>query len=132
MIGKLKKNKPLRQQKQDWYAYLLLLPAAVLMAALVFYPILVTFSYSLQKMKLTAPNDTAFVGLENYRDVLGSPDFRYALGNTLFLLILVVLLCMACGLGLSSILNVRTPLQGVLTAVAILPWALPPVVNGIL
>ena len=132
MIEKLKKEKQFRQQKQDWYGYLLLLPAAVLMTVLVFYPILITFSYSLQKMKLTAPDDTAFVGLENYRDVLNSADFHYALGNTLCLLILVVLLCMVCGLGLSSILNVRTRLQGFLTAIAILPWALPPVVNGIL
>ena len=37
MIEKLKKEKQFRQQKQDWYGYLLLLPAAVLMTALVFY-----------------------------------------------------------------------------------------------
>lgn len=125
------KTKP-RRARWDYWAYLLLLPAGILMIGLVFYPILVTFGYSLQRMKLTAPDDTRFIGFENYQSVLSSKDFAYALQNTAAILVLVVALCVACGLMLSLALNVETPIRGLLTAVAILPWALPPVVNGIL
>lgn len=117
---------------RDYCAYLLLLPAGALMIGLVFYPILVTFGYSLRRMKLTAPEDTAFIGFQNYKSVLSSRDFLYSLQNTVVIMVLVVALCLACGLILSVTLNVDTRLRGLLTAVAILPWALPPVVNGIL
>lgn len=121
-----------RRSRWDYCAYLLLLPAGILMIGLVFYPILVTFDYSLQRMKLTAPEDTRFIGFDNYRSVLTSADFLYALENTAVILVLVVALCVICGLVLSLALNVDTKIRGTLTAVAILPWALPPVVNGIL
>ena len=54
----MKKNKVL--------PYILILPAVVIMAVFVLYPIIVTFFYSLRKMKLTAPKDTAFIGFDNY------------------------------------------------------------------
>lgn len=120
------------REGRDYSAYVLLLPAGVLMAGLVFYPIFVTFGYSLRRMKLTVPNDTPFVGLQNYRAVLSSSDFLYSLQNTAAIVALVVALCAVCGMILSLALNVDTHLRGVLTALAILPWALPPVVNGIL
>lgn len=117
---------------RDYSAYLLLLPAGLLMVGLVLYPILVTFNYSLKRMKLTAPEDVSYVGFANYRAVAASADFRYALVNTVFIVAAIVALCLVCGLVLSVTLNVDTRLRGLLTAVAILPWALPPVVNGIL
>lgn len=125
------RKKKLRDGR-DYCAYLLLLPAMVLMVGLVFFPILVTFEYSLRKMKLTAPGDTPYVGLENYRAVLQSDDFLYALQNTAFIVVLMVVLCMVCAMALSLMLNVEHKMRGILTALAIVPWALPPVVNGIL
>lgn len=121
-----------RTKRWNIPAYMMLLPACLLMVGLVFYPILVTFVYSFQRMKLTDPDNTAWVGLDNYKKVLSSQDFWYSFQNTVVILVLVVVLCLVCGLILSSVLNVDTPIKGILTAVAILPWALPPVVNGIL
>ncbi|MBU3877691.1 sugar ABC transporter permease [Faecalicatena sp. AGMB00832] len=110
----------------------LLLPIIIIMAVLVYYPIIKTFSYSLQKMKLTAPQDTGFVGLANYRSVLESDSFWYSLQNTLFLLVVVVLFTTVFGICVALMLNVDTKISGLLMAAAVLPWALPPVVNGII
>ena len=110
----------------------LLLPIIIIMAVLVYYPIIKTFSYSLQKMKLTAPQDTGFVGLANYRCVLESDSFWYSLQNTLFLLVVVVLFTTVFGICVALMLNVDTKISGLLMAAAVLPWALPPVVNGII
>ena len=105
----------------------LLLPIIIIMAVLVYYPIIKTFSYSMQKMKLTAPQDTGFVGWANYQAVLKSDSFWYSLQNTLFLLVVVVLITTVFGICVALMLNVDTKISGVLMAAAVLPWALPPV-----
>lgn len=120
-----------RKKRRNYLPYALLLPAILMMCALVFYPIAVTFSYSLHKMKLTSPGDIRMIGLENYRSVFQSSEFWYSFQNTAFLLVAVVLFTTVFGLLVSLLLNVNSKASGVLMAAAILPWALPPVVNGI-
>ena len=104
----------------------------ILMIALVYYPIAVTFSYSLKRMKLTRPDDIEFIGIKNYIDVLRSEDFLYSLQNTVFLLIVVVILTTVFGFAVALILNREHRLSGLFLAIAILPWAMPPIVNGII
>ena len=102
------------------------------MGVLVFYPIAATFSYSLKKWKLTAPGDIRFIGFDNYKNILKSESFWYSLQNTLFLLVLVVVATSILGVLVSLFLNIQVKGAGILLAVAVLPWALPPYVNGIL
>lgn len=118
--------------KKKILPYLLLAPMILIMGVLVFYPIIATFSYSLKKWKLTAPNDIRFVGLKNYAAVLTSDSFWYSFRNTVFILAVVVILTTVLGFLVSVFLNVNVKGSGILLAVAILPWALPPYVNGIL
>lgn len=118
--------------KQKILPYLLLAPMMLIMGVLVFYPIAATFSYSLKKWKLTAPGDILFIGFDNYKNILKSESFWYSLQNTLFLLVLVVVATSILGVLVSLFLNIQVKGAGILLAVAVLPWALPPYVNGIL
>lgn len=118
--------------KQKILPYLLLSPMMLIMGVLVFYPIAATFSYSLKKWKLTAPGDIRFIGFDNYKNILKSESFWYSLQNTLFLLVLVVVATSILGVLVSLFLNIQVKGAGILLAVAVLPWALPPYVNGIL
>ena len=118
--------------KQKILPYLLLAPMMLIMGVLVFYPIASTFSYSLKKWKLTAPGDIRFIGFDNYKNILKSESFWYSLQNTLFLLVLVVVATSILGVLVSLFLNIQVKGAGILLAVAVLPWALPPYVNGIL
>lgn len=118
--------------RQKILPYLLLAPMMLIMGVLVFYPIAATFSYSLKKWKLTAPGDIRFIGFDNYKNILKSESFWYSLQNTLFLLVLVVVATSILGVLVSLFLNIRVKGAGILLAVAVLPWALPPYVNGIL
>ena len=70
----------------------MLLPMAVIMIGLVFYPIAVTFGYSLHQMKLTNPSADEFIGLENYISILKDPDFWYSFWNSFIILIVVVVI----------------------------------------
>lgn len=112
--------------------YLLLAPMILIMGVLVFYPIAATFFYSLKKWKLTAPGDIHYIGFKNYIDIFQSELFWYSMQNTLFILAFVVVFTAILGYLVSAYLNIDVKGSGVLLAIAILPWALPPFVNGIL
>lgn len=116
---------------QNKFPYLLLIPSMIIMIGLVIVPIILTFFFSLERYKLTEPNNRAFVGIENYIEVLQSEGFRYSLVNTLFIVIVVIIISLICSITVALILNKKVKLNGVLTAIAILPWALSPIVNGI-
>lgn len=118
--------------KKKIVPYLLLTPMILIMGVLVFYPIITTFSYSLKKWKLTAPGDIKYIGIKNYIDILQSDSFRYSMQNTIFILVFVVVFTTLIGYLMSVYLNFEGKLSGILLALAILPWALPPFVNGIL
>ncbi|MDO5096271.1 MAG: sugar ABC transporter permease [Peptostreptococcaceae bacterium] len=102
------------------------------MAGFVFYPILITFIYSLQRLNLTKPHEQRFIGLENYRAILASRDFWLAFSNSAFVLVLVVFFSMLGGFIVGWMLSKKTKLSGLLIAFSIIPWALPGIVNGIL
>ncbi len=118
--------------KKKILPYLLLAPMILIMGVLVIYPIAATFSYILKKWKLTAPGDIRFIGFDNYKNILKSESFWYSLQNTLFLLVLVVVATSILGVLVSLFLNIQVKGAGILLAIAVLPWALPPYVNGIL
>ena len=104
----------------------------LIMGVLVFYPIIATFSYSLKKWKLTAPGDIRFIGIKNYQDILQSDSFWYSMQNTIFILLFVVVFTTIVGCLVAAFLKIDVKWSGLLLALAILPWGLPPFVNGIL
>ncbi|KAA9301304.1 MULTISPECIES: carbohydrate ABC transporter permease [Aerococcus] len=118
--------------RKGWKAWLLLSPMLVIMLVFVVYPIIRTLFYSFYRLKLTEPDNVAWIGLANYRAVLTSSDFYQALVNSGLVLVFTVLLGLIMSLAIALMLNRRHLLTPVLTAIAIVPWALPPIVNGII
>ena len=118
--------------KKKILPYLLLAPMILIMGVLVFYPIITTFAYSLKRWKLTEPGNIHYIGFKNYIDILQSDSFKYSMQNTLFILVFVIVFTTIIGYLVSVYLNLECKCAGMLLAIAILPWALPPFVNGIL
>lgn len=117
-------------KKDSKQALFFLLPMIAIMIGLVFYPIIKTFFYSLQQYKLTDLSNSKFVGLENYIEILKSKHFQEALVNTLIVMVVVIVIGFIFSIVVAAMLNVKTKISGLLTAIAIIPWALPPIVNG--
>jgi multiple sugar transport system permease protein len=113
-------------------AFGFLLPAALIILGTVFYPTIKTFIYSLQRYKLTQPENVSYIGFENYIEILKSRDFQNALVNTIIIMMIVILLGFILSIVTAVILNSKTRLNSLLTAATIIPWALPPIVNGII
>lgn len=114
------------------FPYALLSPMLVVMIVLVYYPILVTFAYSIQHKILTSPNEDRFIWFENYRVILTDRGVWKAFLNSLYVLIIALILTLVLGLLFALILKRETKIKTVLTACAIVPWALPSIVNGVL
>ena len=122
-------NDMIKNNKSPWF---LLLPSILIMGIFVFYPIVKTFYYSLHCFKLTRPDQIEMIGLRNYMSVLQDKNFHNALINSLSVLAYVILFVMISSLFVALLLNQKRKLTPLLTAIAILPWALPPLVNGVL
>lgn len=118
--------------KREKFAYTLLAPMIIIMLVLVIYPIAATFSYSLKKWKLSKPNDIRFIGLKNYINILSSESFLQSVKNTLFILVAVVIITTIISILVALFLNIKVRFSGVLLAMAIVPWAIPPFVNALL
>ena len=125
----LKMNKKSYKNYTPW---ILLIPVLLIMGLLVIYPIIKTFLFSLYKYNLMNPNDTKFIGLKNYIEVFKSNEFYNTFFNSLIIVFFVIIIGFICSMIVGLILNKKSKLSPVLTAIAIIPWALPPIVNGII
>jgi ABC-type sugar transport system permease subunit len=75
-----------RARAAPWF----LLPALLLLATFVVWPLLRAAGWSFSNADLLDPGGNRWVGLENYTSLLRDPPFRQAFGNTAFFAILVV------------------------------------------
>jgi len=114
------------------FAYLLNAPALLAIFVLAGYPIVYSAWVSLHKFNLKRPNVFRFIGLDNYSEILKSPEVWSALWITVQFTVMVVALVAILGVLVALLLNQSFPGRGVLRTLILLPWAIPPVVNGLM
>jgi multiple sugar transport system permease protein len=113
-------------------AYLFVAPLAGVLMAVAVFPILYSFYISLFQLKLTRPGRTPFVGLDNYVTVLSEPLFWQAVERTVFFSVLSVVAISVLALLAALLLNQDFPGRRVLSAVLLIPWAIPYVANALM
>lgn len=115
---------------ETWLGLLYVLPIIVVMASLVFVPLVTTVLDSLYRIDPMRPG-SPFVGLLNYQNLAADSNVQHATWNTVVYVVLAVVLETVGGLGAALLLNkVRHGRQWLLAAL-VLPWCLPPVVNAL-
>jgi len=107
----------------------LILPAAMVMGAVVIYPILTTMWLSLTDAPLISLSSPSFTGLSNYVDWLSNPEFWRSLWVTLVYTFGVTVGSYAIGLATAMLLNVEFPGRAILRGLVLLPWAIPEVAS---
>lgn len=122
----------LRRQSlsEQSFAFLILLPAAVVIFGVVLFPLAATFIYSLQNMELISAEKGKFLGLLNYLRVLGSEWFWQALARTLYFTAVSLSVETVLGLAIALLLNTRFHGVGLLRVLVIVPWATPGIVTA--
>ena len=113
--------------------YLLLLPAIVVILAVILLPLIVSLWSSLTPYVLTRPASLfQFVGLRNYQRLLSDSDFWWAFGRTLVFITVALNLEMVLGLGLALLVNQITWGQRTLRTVMMFPMMFSPILVGFL
>ncbi len=106
------------------YAWLLLLPATILLAAFTHYPTIATFVQSLFSNK-TVFRQSRFVGLDNYRAIFDDPVFFKVMQNTLLFALGTVPLSIILALLMAIWVNKRIPGRGFVRLAYFTPTILP-------
>jgi multiple sugar transport system permease protein len=121
---------PQRRRRTGVY---LIIPALVVMAAVILFPIGRSIVLSFQEAKLTAGEiGTAWTGGENYRRISEDETFTLALRNSAFFTIAEVLLVLTIALGVALLLNTRAGRNPIYTTILLVPWVIAPVANAVL
>ncbi|OBI06077.1 ABC transporter permease [Mycobacterium sp. E2462] len=113
-----------RLRPEQRLGLLLVAPAALLMLAVTAYPIGYAVWLSLQRNNLAAPQDTAFVGVDNYVTILTDRYWWVALAVTLGITAVSVTLEFALGLALALVMH-RTPIgKGLVRTAVLIPYGI--------
>ena len=103
--------------------YLLVAPAMLLLFGLVAYPFLYAIVISFTSRVVGNPG--TWIGLGNFRYLLGSPNFSAAVWNTIVLVLATDALKLVIGLGLAMVVNRNFRGRGLFRSFLMLPWAMP-------
>lgn len=109
-------------------AYLLIAPAVALMLAVTAYPILYAMWLSLQRNSLATPDDAEFIGLDNYETILTDRYWWTALGVTLGITVVSVVLEFALGLALALVMHRTLIGKGLVRTAVLIPYGIVTVV----
>jgi multiple sugar transport system permease protein len=113
-------------------AYLLVAPLAAVLFAVAVFPIVYSFYISLYSLKLTRPHRVPFVGFDNYLAVLSDPQFWHAVERTTIFSVLSVMAISIIALLMALLLNEDFPGRRALSAILLIPWAIPYVANALM
>jgi multiple sugar transport system permease protein len=111
--------------------YILIAPLIVFIGGLSFYPTVVT---TVQAFFRVTPLDppTRFIGLDNFRQLFASSAIVTSMVNTIVYMVIAVVLSVVFGIAIALALQRSFRFRGVILALVILPWALPPVVEAVI
>jgi multiple sugar transport system permease protein len=122
-----------RARSERRLGWMLCAPAVSVMLLVTAYPILYAFWLSMQRYDLRFPKDQRFVGLDNYRAVLGNGLWWQDLTNTLVITAASVVVELVLGFALAFVMHraifgraaVRSSIlvpYGIITVVAAFAW----------
>ena len=125
---------PLRTNRSydERTAFIFLAPLAAVLLAIAAFPILYSFYISLYDLKLTRPQSVPFVWFDNYVAVLSDPKFWDAVERTVAFSVMSVAAIVTIALLVALLLNEEFTGRRVLSAVLLIPWAIPYVANALM
>ena len=110
------------EQKNNWKAWLYLLPALLFLGFFMLYPLVDVVVYSFEENYNFVSQKFTGIGFENYFYVLSDGEFVKAIVNTFLLVIITVPLSTIIALLISAGLNAIKPLRKVFQTIFFLPY----------
>lgn len=113
-------------------AIALVIPATLPILIFSVLPLLNGIYLGFTNSTLKRNNTSEFTGLDNYARLLGDTFFWQSFRIGLIWAVSVALLTLFAALGLALLLNANLKFQGLTRVLALIPWAMPPVVVAIM
>jgi len=110
-------------EQEHVFGFGLILPAFALLACLVAYPFGMAIYFSLSDYWVGSPGQ--FVGLENYRALLGNEVFQQTLRNSFVFTGIALTIKAVLGVWLAMLLHRHLPGKRVIRGIVLLPWVIP-------
>jgi multiple sugar transport system permease protein len=104
-------------------AYLLVLPAAIYVLALIGFPLALGIWYSLTDV--TVARDGQFIGLKNFLDSLRDSTFRLAVRNTFIIAVISTAAKITLSVALAFLMLGAFPGRRLMRTLFVLPWTVP-------
>jgi sorbitol/mannitol transport system permease protein len=111
---------------------LLLTPAVATLFLWMIVPLVMTIYFSVIRFNLLQPDQSGFVGLENFEYFLTDPSFSTAVVNTLLLLGSVIAITVVLGVAIALLINEPFAGRGLVRVLLISPFFVMPTVNALL
>ncbi len=119
----------MRRRLPEWFV--LLLPAFIVIAAVVLIPLIFSLYSSFTPYKLTRPSTLwRWVGTYNYQKILTDANFWAAFGRTVLFLTIVLNVELLLGLGIALMVNRVTWGQRTLRTILMFPMMFSPILVG--
>jgi sorbitol/mannitol transport system permease protein len=110
----------------------LLAPAVLTLFLWMIVPLVMTIYFSLIRYNLLQPDQTGFIGLENFEYFLTDPSFSASVINTLLLVGSTILITVIGGIVLALLIDAPFPGRGLVRILLISPFFVMPTVNALL
>ncbi|MCR9213687.1 MAG: sugar ABC transporter permease [Proteobacteria bacterium] len=106
-------------------------PAVILLLGWMIIPLSMTIYFSFLNYNLLSPGMEEFIGFTNYEFFLTDPAFFAALGNTILLVVGVLLITIVGGIALALLLDQPMWGQGIVRILVIAPFFVMPTVSAL-
>lgn len=113
-------------------AMFFLAPMVLVLFIVAVFPILYSFWISLYDLKLTRPHRVPFVWFDNYIKIFSDPLFWESVARTANFTVMSVSAVMIIATLMALLLNEEFRGRRVLSAILLVPWAIPYVANGLM
>ncbi|WP_035056379.1 carbohydrate ABC transporter permease [Andreprevotia chitinilytica] len=113
-------------------AKLLLTPSVAMLGLWMIVPLVMTLYFSVIRYNLLSPDQTGFVGLDNYRYLLEDPAFWPSIGHTLVLIVSVLLISVVGGTLMAVLFDQKFPGRGIARLFVIAPFFVMPTVGALI
>ena len=128
----LKYRLALRFNYEARSAGLFILPVMTVLALVAVFPILYSLYTSFFKLKLTRPHHVPFVWFDNYVEILTDELFIESVYRTVSFTLMSVVAILLIATMISLLLNETFRGRRFVSAMILIPWAIPTVANGLL
>lgn len=117
-------KKTFQLSRQGQFILCCILPALVLVSIFLYYPVFRGIIIAFQSYTFFDLTDIHFVGFDNFVEIVSSSDFKQAAVNTIYWVVISLLLQFIIGLALALVLRAQFRGRGIYQALVFFPWAM--------